>query len=91
MPAWLSITLLLGGTALAIRAVIAVRRLAHAGRQRSHERRIEREQKRAVKKRMGGYGTAGPSREPAVKPVDVPTARTAVAPLNLHAPRGDSQ
>ena len=53
MPAWLSISLLLGGTAIVLRAVVAMRRVAHAGRQRSHELRVERDAKRAVKSRMG--------------------------------------
>ena len=94
MPDWLSITLFLGGAAIAIRVVIAVRRMAHAGRQRSHERRVEREQKRAVRQRMSmtmvKTETGSPSGELAASTVDArgPNHR---GDLNLTIPRGDPQ
>ena len=71
MPAWLSISLLLGGTAVAIRAIVAVRRVAHAGRQRSHEKRLERDAKRAIRARMHTNGKAAEaSRAPAAHSTD---------------------
>jgi hypothetical protein len=56
MPAWLSISLLLGGTAVAIRAIVAVRRVASAGRQRRFERRRALDLRAAVQSRMGKAG-----------------------------------
>ena len=89
MPAWLSISLLLGGIAVALRAGVALGRVMRAGRQRRHDRRSARDVKAFVKSRMGKTETLAGSRPASAKPVDTREATARI--LNLHRPRGDSQ
>ena len=89
MPAWLSISLLLGGTAIVLRAVVAMRRVAHAGRERSSQRRMERELKAAVRSRMAtngkrlgfeGQGTVNPVGANEAYPCASPAPRELILP-----------